>query len=284
MTIPFIETITNILPEISGLEQLRTGGQKVVFKGNHIEYGQVVVKLVRPDKSNVRIKREIDILTTNRFPNVPQIYSWGETTVDDEGILWIIEQFVSGKDLRTRLQENGTLPFSDAMKLITDLLETIAALERCEVVHRDIKPENIICCEDGKFWLVDFGIARDLGRESLTDTANHFGPHTVGYSAPEQFRNMKKRIDSKTDLFSIGIVAYEALSGNHPFATGARDYLDILRRTEALHITPLSLPEDSNGELGQFINILMEKYPSRRPPTAAIARDWFTGILSNLDI
>jgi serine/threonine-protein kinase len=90
---------------------------------------------------------------------------------------------------------------------------------------------------------------------------------------------MKKRIDSRCDLFSLGVVAYEAATGSHPFAAGARDYLDILRRTETLVVKRPTINGDESGAIAEFVQVLMDKYPSRRPPTAALAREWFIKLI-----
>lgn len=283
MAMPNCEIVKKILPSASGILEIKAGGQKAVFLATDMSYGAVVVKIMLPNGSDDRLKREIDIVSSYEFPNVPKIYSHGNCTVGETQYLYIIEQYIRGVDLREVLTKQKTLTTEETISLICNLLETIEAVELREVVHRDIKPENIICSDDGKYWLLDFGIARDLRQPSLTATAAHFGPHTAGYAAPEQFRNVKKKIDTRADLFSIGVVGYEALIGSHPFAAGARDYLDILRRTEAFQVNALDIKEDTTGELAQFINLLMEKYPSRRPPSAKIARLWFKQIAGKIN-
>lgn len=282
MTMPNAEMVKRILPNATEIFEIKTGGQKTVFRARDNDYGTVVVKIMLPDGAGDRLNREIDIVSSNDFPNVPKIYNHGTFDIDENQCVFIIEQYIEGFDLRGLLNKNGRLTIEETIGLIEGLLETVTALEMCGVVHRDIKPENILCSTDGKYWLLDFGIARDLRQLSLTDTAAHFGPHTAGYAAPEQFRNMKKKIDARADLFSIGVVAYEALTGNHPFAAGARDYLDILRRTETFHVSPLVIKDDTNGELSKFIHLLMEKYPSRRPPSAKMAKNWFDRIAENM--
>ncbi len=278
MTMPSAEMVKQILPNATDISEIKIGGQKAVFRATDKNNGIVVVKIMLPNGSGDRLIREINIVSSNNFPNVPQIYKHGTFEIDNKQCVFIIEQYIEGSDLRGLLINTGKITIEETIRLIEDLLETVTVLELRGVVHRDIKPENILYSCDRKYWLLDFGIARDLHQLSLTDTAAHFGPHTAGYAAPEQFRNMKKKIDARADLFSIGVVAYEALTGNHPFAAGARDYLDILRRTEAFHVSPLVITEDNNGELSQFIHLLMEKYPSRRPPSAKMAKSWFDNI------
>lgn len=282
MPLPTTDEMEHLVKGIHEVSLLKQGGQKAVYQARHDNFGSVVVKVVLDTCADARIRREIEIVAGGTFPHVPRIYDWGEGEHDNGPTLYVIEQFVAGGDLRRILNTNGRLGLIDVARLLSDLLETAAALEIEGVVHRDIKPENIIAGEDGHFWLLDFGIARDLRRTSLTATGAHFGPHTAGYAAPEQFRNMKKRIDSRCDLFSIGVVAYEMLAGKHPFASEARDYLDVLRRTETLAMVPFQIEGDPSGHVSQFLYIMMERFPSRRPPSVAMAREWFSEIVSGL--
>ncbi|GJL60957.1 MAG: hypothetical protein NPIRA03_38140 [Nitrospirales bacterium] len=279
MTLPTCDMVISVFPSLHDVCPLKNGGQKSVFLAKSQEHGKVVIKAIQPNKADARIEREIDIVSRNNFHNVPRILSHTRKVLDGYEWLFITEQYVDGDDLRTLLTRKGLMPYADVVVLLEDLLTTACELEGAGIVHRDIKPDNILCSNIGRYWLLDFGIARDMCQISLTETAARFGPHTAGYSAPEQFRNMKKKIDARTDLFSIGIVAYEAITGKHPFAEEATGYLDILKRTEAMHVNALSLPEDGSGEMSQFISVLMEKYPSRRPQTAKIAKNWFSEIV-----
>lgn len=284
MSIPSIEIARQILPKATNITEIRIGGQKAVFKADDQDYGVVCIKIMLPEGSGERLYREIAIVSSNDFPNVPKIYSHGISNINNSNWIFIVEEYIEGLDLRAILNGGQRLSVSESIKLIGDLLNTVIALENCGVVHRDIKPENIVCSANGTYWLLDFGIARDLRQLSLTPTNAHFGPHTAGYAAPEQFRNMKKKIDTRSDLFSIGVVAFEALSGKHPFTMGARGYLDVLKRTESLNVASLVINGDPDNQLAKFIHLLMEKYPSRRPPTAKIAKIWFDEIVENLNI
>lgn len=279
MHLPTEREIEELIQGVSDVTPLKQGGQKAVYRATHTDFGAVVVKVLLDAQADERVRREVEIAMAGCFPHVPRMHTWGEADLRGVAYLYVVEQFISGGDLRQALSD-GPLTIGQVLVLIGDLLDTVSVMEERGVVHRDIKPENIVVGEDNHFWLLDFGIARDLRRTSLTATAAHFGPHTAGYSAPEQFRNMKKRIDSKCDLFSLGVVAHECLTGNHPFAANARDYLDVLRKTEDLAIAPLVIEEDPTDELARFILILMDRFPSRRPPSAAFARQWFSEIMN----
>lgn len=281
MFVPEVEIVNSILSDVTEVSKVKAGGQKAVFKAVSKQYGQIVVKVMLPSGSTDRLLREIKIVSENDFPNVPRILDSGQIEIAGDLVLYIVEPYINGSDLRAVLTSKGHLSVPEVIALLVFLLDTIVALEDKGVVHRDIKPENIIYSTGGQYWLLDFGIARDLRSPSLTATAAHFAPHTAGYAAPEQFHNMKKTIDSKADLFSIGVVAYESLTGGHPFNSGARDYLDVLHRTETVNPEQLKIDGDINGELSRFIQSLMEKYPSRRPPSARIALSWFQQIVKN---
>lgn len=277
------QLVQSKIPSLRNLRLLAQGGQKLVFSALHNDFGGVVVKLVYSSQPDKRIEREIEIITSCSIPNTAQIYSWGTFEHNDTNITYIVEEFIQGVTLRRKLQTDGRLPINFVLSFLEALLETAMAMEKEGVVHRDIKPENIMVCDDGTFKLLDFGIARYLSRTSITPTDAHFGPHTAGYAAPEQFRNLKKKIDIRTDLFAIGVVAYECLTGSHPFAEGARDRLDILRRTEQMMPPSLQIAGDSDNSLARYIIVLMAKYPSRRPPTAAVAKEWFDSMRESLN-
>ncbi len=265
-------------PAVQDLVYHAPGGQKDVYRGNHRDYGPIVLKIILTSGPDPRTQREIDIVRECDFPHVPKIFEWGTFSYQHEDRFYMIEQYIDGQTLRSYLEVNGSCSVGIALSLLESLLKTTVESERWDVVHRDIKPQNIIVSNDGSFWLLDFGIARHLKKTSLTDTGNRFGPHTLGYAAPEQIRNLKKEIDARTDLFSIGVVIYEAIHGQHPFINGARDRLDVLRRSETLAINCPDIPGDTQRQLAAFINLLMEKYPSRRPRNAQMALDWFNKI------
>lgn len=268
-----LETIQRSLKCIQDLTPLERGGQKEVLRAVHDDFGKVVIKVIL--EPNERIQREIDIAIDCDIPNTAHLYGWGNIDYEGHSIIYIIEEYIEGTNLREELKAKTQLPIKQVLALMGILLNTAVAMEKENLVHRDIKPENIMVCPDGTFKLIDFGIARHLIKSSLTPTGAHFGPHTAGYAAPEQFRNLKKEIDIRADLFAIGVVAYEALSGKHPFAEGSRDRLEILRRTETTVPSALKVEADKEDQFSKFIAVLMATYPSRRPPTAFQAQQWF---------
>lgn len=277
------EQLQRQFPQLRDIKELKTGGQKAVYSATHCEHGDVVLKIVTREGDDPRVLREIEIVKSNSFPNVPLIFEVGNITLENASFLHICEQRVTGSDLRSFLEANRTPSLSMVLKFLGSMLNTVAKLEEQGIVHRDIKPDNILYDAQGSYWLIDFGIARDTRDVSLTATSANFGPHTAGYAAPEQYRNLKRQIDSRADLFSIGVVAYEMLHGFNPFTKNANNVIDIYMKTESLTEDPLAIPGDRNNELSGFIQTLMQKSHTYRPPSAAMALSWFSEIVNTLE-
>lgn len=270
--------------EIQDIREIKSGGQKVVFSAYSEQYGDVVLKIVTNNASDARVLREIEIVKENSFAHVPKMFDVDTKKINNNIILCIIEQKIDGVDLREILNSEYKFPFYEVLEFINIILSLIVEMEKKSIVHRDIKPENIIKDSTGSFWLIDFGIARDLNQNSLTATEANFGPHSAGYAAPEQFRNMKKRIDSRADLFSLGVVAYEMINRKNPFIDGSYGIIDVLLKTERLSEPQLNIPEDKYGELTSFIRTLMQKAHTWRPPSAEFAYSWFLEIKNKLEL
>jgi len=265
---------------LSNLAQIARGGQKVVYSATHPTFGNVVVKLFF--KTDARSQREIDISAKTDFDCVPKIHETGHVTYVGSDTLYVIEQRVDGEELRKRLVRGERFTLKEAVNFLEQGLAFIKQLEEKNIVHRDIKPENIIVAADGKVYFLDFGIARILGVPSLTKTEALMGPHTPGYAAPEQFNNLKSDIDSRADLFSIGVVTYECLSGKNPFSEGAISHLDILQRTETITPVSFQIIGDTQQQFMGLLSSLMGKFPSRRPKDATQALNWLSAAMSTL--
>ena len=259
--------------EFEKIELMARGGQKIVFDGVHNSYGETVIKLYF-QLNDPRSLREIQIERDLNLSMVPKIYETG--TVEYEGIetLYIIEQKVKGTELRKVLESGKRFSLEEAVTFLEQGLEFIACIENRGIVHRDIKPENIIRVDDGRIFFLDFGIARILGADSLTRTGAMMGPHTPGYAAPEQFNNLKKEIDSRADIFSLGVVTYECITGKNPFREGSINALEVLQKTETITPVQYSIKGDTQSQFMALLGAMMGKYPSRRPRTAKQAIDW----------
>lgn len=267
---------------LSHVKQVARGGQKIVYQAVHENYGQVVVKLFF--KIDERSEREINIGKTMKFDCVPTIYEIGYTIYEGTNTLYVIEEQIKGEELREKLLQEKFFSLKEAIDFLEQGLLFIKQLEKNNIVHRDIKPENIIISPTGKVFFLDFGIARILDLPSLTETSAILGPHTAGYAAPEQFNNQKDNIDSRADLFSIGVVTYECLSGKNPFNEDAATQLDILQRTET--ITPLTFQiiGDTQQQFMRLLRSLMGRFPSQRPKDAEQALNWLYAAKATLSL
>ena len=259
--------------EFEKIELMARGGQKIVFDGVHNSYGETVIKLYF-QLNDPRSLREIQIERDLNLSMVPKIYETGTIEYEGTETLYIIEQKVKGTELRKVLESGKRFSLEEAVTFLEQGLEFIACIENKGIVHRDIKPENIIRSDDGRIFFLDFGIARILGADSLTRTGAMMGPHTPGYAAPEQFNNLKKEIDSRTDIFSLGVVTYECITGKNPFREGSINALEVLQKTETITPVQYSIKGDTQSQFMALLGAMMGKYPSRRPRTAKQAIDW----------
>ena len=266
-------TFDQLCQSCSDVTRLPNGGQKTVFKAIHPTYGKVVIKICH-NVADPRIAREIDIAKNYDFDCVPKLFETGDIEFAGGYTNYIIEEFIEGDLLRDRIRRGERFSISQVVSFLEQGLTMIAQLELANIVHRDIKPENIIISGEGRVYFLDFGIARILDQPSLTDTSAFGGPNTPGYSAPEQFNNLKKDIDSRTDIFSLGVVAYECLSGTNPFRDGAINQLDILQRTITISPVEFTIEGDSEHQLMAILSSMMGKTPSRRPNNATQAQEW----------
>jgi len=257
---------------------LKRGGQKAVFSAKHKQYGNVVVKLFF--KTDERSKREIDISKSVSFDCVPAIYETGQVIYENIETLFVVEQMINGEELRTRIENGNRFNLKEAVDFLEQCLVFIQQLESRNIIHRDIKPENIIISAENKVYFLDFGIARIIGMPSLTNTAAIVGPHTPGYAAPEQFNNLKNDIDSRADLFSIGVVTYECITGRNPFSDGASSHMEILQRTETVSPVTFQITGDTQQQFMGLLSSLMGKYPSRRPSNSMQALNWLNAAKS----
>lgn len=259
--------------EFEKIELMARGGQKIVFDGVHNSYGETVIKLYF-QLNDPRSLREIQIERDLNLSMVPKIYETGTIEYEGTETLYIIEQKVKGTELRKVLESGKRFSLEEAVTFLEQGLEFIACIENKGIVHRDIKPENIIRADDGRIFFLDFGIARILGADSLTRTGAMMGPYTPGYAAPEQFNNLKKEIDSRADIFSLGVVTYECITGKNPFREGSINALEVLQKTETITPVQYSIKGDTQSQFMALLGAMMGKYPSRRPRTAKQAIDW----------
>ena len=272
------EALAAKFPQLSDVTDFRTGGQKKVYSAVHPTYGKVALKLIVPSAQFERVEREIDVVKRLNLLNVPKIHETGFVEFPEGRLFYMLEQLVDGVSLREKYPADSKMSKDEAMKLLDTMLTVIESLELGHVIHRDIKPENILVGADGAYWLIDFGAARDMDGSTLTMTGK-CAPLTPGYAAPEQFKaELRNQLDSRADLFALGVTTYEMLSGSNPFVRTDYSPYDVLRSTVVETADTLDIPGDERGELAGFVKTLMQKSPSFRPRSAKLAHTIFNAL------
>lgn len=268
--------LTQQFPDLGNIQPLSQGGQKRVFSAVHANDGDVVLKLMHPTADIERTRRELLAVAQVQSARVPRILDQGIVRTPIGDCFWFREQRIHGKTVRERLT-SGPFDAPSLLRLGLHVSETLVAAEAVNIVHRDVKPENLIIDQAGSCWLIDFGLARHLGLESLTATVNAFGHVTWGYAPLEQCRNIKQEIDARADLFALGVTLYECATGANPFRAGARDVLEVLQRVERGNLPRLHLSFSSASAFSDLVATLTQRQRIHRP-SAREAFEWIKEI------
>jgi serine/threonine protein kinase/tetratricopeptide (TPR) repeat protein len=200
------------------LERLGVGGMGVVYKARDTRLDRVVAikflsdHLVADADAGERFLVEAKAAAALDHPNICAIHEVGET---DDGRIFISMQYYEGETLRQRIDQ-GALDLPEVLGIAAQICRGLERAARRQIIHRDIKPANMILTEDGTVKIVDFGLAKHAGT-AVTQTGARIG--TVAYMSPEQTRGDK--VDERTDIWSLGVVMYEMLSGTRPFRGGS---------------------------------------------------------------
>ncbi len=255
---------------------LKSAGQKDVYQAESSEFGKVVIKIIKPGQNAERIEREIEIIERLKEINTSIIHKHGNIECNKGNFKYIIESFIDGVCLKDYLDSTKILSYNEVIDFIKQLLNIIKILEQNSIVHRDIKPDNIIK-SGSKYFLIDFGIARELDKASITPSSNTFGPATVMYAPMEQIENIKALINSRVDIYSTCLVAYEMLTGRNPYYEDGDTLPQIMRKIEKGEYK--SLDNDTYQDINEFIETCINKFQSRRPESAQNALEWFEDII-----
>jgi serine/threonine-protein kinase len=210
-----------------------------------------------------RFQREIRFAARLQHPHILTVLDSGEAA----GRLWFTMPYVEGESLRDRLRRERPLPLPDAVRILRQAAAALDYAHRQGVVHRDIKPENILLTRDGDALVADFGIARALSDagESLTQTGLTLG--TPAYMSPEQASGATE-LDGRSDIYSLGCVAYEMLAGEPPF-TGPSPQAVIAKRFSETPLPLRSRRPDIPEHLGRAVDRALAREPGDRFATAA---------------
>ncbi len=192
------------------------GGMATVYLAEDLKHKrQVAVKVMRPELAATlgadRFLREVEIAAQLNHPHILPMYDSGEA----DGVLYYVMPYVDGESLAARISREGELPVPVAMRLAREIAEALAYAHKRGIIHRDIKPANILLHE-GHALVADFGIARALDAEGAAITKTGLAIGTPQYMSPEQSTG-EKNVDARTDIYALGAVLYEMLTGEPPF-------------------------------------------------------------------
>ncbi len=212
----FVDTLINTLFDgrYRIVRKLGSGGMADVYLAEDEELGRrVAIKILNDRHANdesfvERFRREAKNAAGLSHPNIVSIYDRGEA----EGTYYIAMEYLEGRSLKELVVARGPLPIGDAIEFTRQVLAALRFAHRKGVVHRDIKPHNVMADADGRLKVTDFGIAR-AGVSQMTEAGSIIG--TAQYLSPEQARGAA--VDQRSDLYSVGIVLYETLTGTVPF-------------------------------------------------------------------
>ena len=250
--------------------EIGRGGMGIVYRAKDRRLKRTVaIKLLPPElafRSDIKTRflREAETAAQLSHPNIVPIYTVDET----EGLVFFVMAYVDGENLAKRIFERGVLPSDEVRRILRDVADALAYAHERGVVHRDIKPDNIIIAsQTGRPMVTDFGIARAVsdGDSRLTATGMAIG--TPAYMSPEQAAG-ERTIDGRSDLYSLGVVAYQMLAGEPPFVAGSTPAMLVK------HISERPLPvqqrrADMPDDLARAVMLLLEKDPANRFPSAA---------------
>ena len=251
--------------------EIGRGGMGIVYRARDRRLKRnIAIKILPPElafRSEIRSRflREAETAASLNHPNIVDIY-----TVDElEGLVFFVMAYISGDNLAKRLHERGVLGVDETRRILREVADALAYAHERGVVHRDIKPDNIILdAESGRSMVTDFGIARAVtegGDSRLTATGMALG--TPAYMSPEQAAG-ERQIDGRSDLYSLGVVAYQMLCGEPPFtatSTPAMLVKHISERPTPIEQRRGEVPQD----LARAVMMMLEKDPANRFPSAS---------------
>ncbi|HVO36530.1 MAG TPA: protein kinase [Gemmatimonadales bacterium] len=248
--------------------ELGAGGMATVYLARDVKHErQVALKVIRADLSAIlggeRFLNEIRVTANLQHPHILPLFDSGSA----DGLLFYVMPYVAGETLRQRLQREKQLPIDDAVRLAREVASALDYAHRQGVIHRDIKPENVLI-QDGTALVTDFGIAlavSNAGGSRLTETGLSLGtPH---YMSPEQATG-DRALDARTDVYSLGAMLYEMLTGDPPFTGSTSQAVIAAVMTEEPRDVATRRPRIA-PHVAEAVHKALEKLPADRFPSAA---------------
>ena len=234
------------------------GGMGAVYKAHDLEVDRTVgLKVIRPDLAGnpailARFKQELVLARQVTHRNIIRIYDLNEA----DGVKFITMEFIEGEDLRTILTREGKLPPKEAVNIMRQSCSGLQAAHAEGVIHRDLKPSNIMRDGSGRVVIMDFGLAKTVQSDGMTQTGMMIG--TMEYMSPEQA--MGSELDARSDLFTMGLIFYELLTGNIPFRAESA-IASLVKRTQERAV-PLS---DVDPTIPPALSLIAAKCLERDP-------------------
>lgn len=263
------------------MRKLGKGGGGAVWLGwDEKNQRSVALKFLDPvsaadPKHRERFIREGRRFGTLRHQNIVRVHGLAQSGTH----LYLVSEYVDGRNLHQLLSAEGQLKIRHALEITRDVALGLAHAHSQGFVHRDLKPENIMVRNaDGRVKVLDFGIAKDLNAsDALTQFGHYLG--TPAYSAPEQVRG--RLVDGRSDIFSLGVILYELLSGKTAFE--GRESTEILRATLEDHPEPLvKLNRSVETPVAQLIDRMIEKDPRKRLQDMAAVAEALTALVATM--
>ena len=243
------------------IEELGIGGMGKVYRALDKKLmEEVALKLIKPeiasDKKVIeRFRNELKTARKIVHKNIGRMYE----LMEDEGAHYITMEYVPGEDLKSFIRRSGQLAVGTSLRITQQVAEGLAEAHRLGVVHRDLKPSNVMIDKEGSARIMDFGIARSIRGLELTREGIAVG--TPAYMSPEQARG--KDLDQRTDIWSLGVVLYEMLTGQLPFK--GKNEQAVVHSILNDEPKPLAgLRSDVTGELGKIVEKALAKSPDKR--------------------
>lgn len=243
--------------------RVAVGGMGQVWEALDTVLGRAVaVKLLHQALSQDsdfadRFRAEARHAASLHHPNIATVFDYGE----DEGTAYLVMELVPGQPLSQIIAERAPLSAAEAASVMAQAANALQAAHHGGVIHRDVKPANILITPDGIAKLTDFGISRAIGAAPMTQTGQVLG--TAQYLAPEQA--LGQSATAASDIYSLGVVGYEMLTGVRPFDAGSV----VATALAQVNQPPPALPESIPAEVRDVINAALAKDPADRPASAA---------------
>ncbi len=263
------------------------GGMAEVYRARDLRLDRVVaVKTLREDLARdqtfqARFRREAQSAASLNHPSIVAVYDTGEDTTPTSHVPFIVMEFVDGRTIRDLLRDDRRLLPERALEITDGVLRALDYSHRAGIVHRDIKPGNVMLNRNGEIKVMDFGIARAVAdtQATMTQTAQVIG--TAQYLSPEQARG--ERVDARSDLYSVGCLLYELLTGRPPF-TGDSPVAIAYQHVRENPIPPSRVDPDLPGWADAIVLRAMEKDPGDRYQSAADMRSDIQRALSGFPV